>query len=58
MINENAKDKQTLFLIKYLTEDAKLEKLLENQQLIKTPIVRNGKESTLGYCPEIWKTWT
>ncbi len=58
MINANAKDKQTLLLIKYLTEDAKLEKLLENQQLIKTPIVRNGKESTLGYCPEIWKTWT
>lgn len=31
--------------------------LLENPKLIKTPIVRNGKQATVGYCPEIWKTW-
>lgn len=30
---------------------------LENQHLIKTPIVRNGKRATIGYQPEIWKTW-
>ena len=35
----------------------KEEKLLENQELFKTPIVRNGKKATLGYCPEIWKEW-
>ena len=29
----------------------------ENQQLFKTPIVRNGKKATVGYQPEIWKTW-
>lgn len=23
----------------------------------KTPVVRNGKQSTLGYQPEIWKKW-
>lgn len=57
MINQNAKDKDTLALIKYIAEDDKEEKLLENQHLIKTPVVRNGKLSTLGYCPEIWKTW-
>mgnify|MGYP003559881470 CR=1 FL=1 len=37
--------------------EAKEEKLLENQELFKTPIVRNGKKATLGYCPEIWKEW-
>ncbi len=57
LINENAKDKQTLLLIKYLADEYKLEKLLENQQLIKTPIVRNGKQSTIGYQPDVWKTW-
>ena len=33
------------------------EKLLNNPQLFKTPIVRNGKYATVGYCPDIWKTW-
>ena len=32
-------------------------KVLENPQVIKTPVVRNGKQSTLGYQPDIWKTW-
>ena len=58
MIDWEGKDKDTLALIKYIAEDAKLEKLLENQQVLKTPIVRNGKQSTLGYMPEIWKTWS
>ena len=31
--------------------------VLENPQVIKTPVVRNGKQSTLGYQPNIWKTW-
>ncbi len=57
LIDENAKDKDTLMLIKYLTDDAKEEKLLENPQIIKTPVVRNGKVATVGYKPEIWKTW-
>ena len=38
-------------------ERRKLEKVLENPQVIKTPVVRNGKQSTLGYQPDIWKGW-
>ena len=45
-------------LVTYLAYDAdKLEKLLEDPRLLRTPIVRNGKEATVGYCPDIWKTW-
>ena len=45
-------------LIQYLaSNDAKLDKLYEDPYLIKTPVVRNGKQATVGYCPEIWKTW-
>ena len=45
-------------LIQYLAYDAdKLEKLLEDPRLLRTPIVRNGKQATVGYCPDIWKTW-
>ena len=44
--------------IEYLaTKEAKEEKLLENQSAFKTPIVRNGKQVTVGYKPEIWKDW-
>ena len=38
-------------------EEDKLEKILENPQVIKTPVVRNGKQSTLGYQPDVWKKW-
>ena len=38
-------------------ERRKLEKVLENPQVIKIPIVRNGKQSTLGYQPDVWKGW-
>lgn len=33
------------------------EELLADPLLLKTPIVRNGKEATIGYKPEIWKSW-
>lgn len=45
-------------LFQYLASDeARLEKLWETPELLKTPIVRNGKKATVGYCPEIWKDW-
>lgn len=55
LIDEKAKGSEVL---KYLAYDEdKFEKLLENPSLIKTPIVRNGKKATVGYCPEVWKAW-
>ena len=57
MINPDAKDKDAVALIQYIADEDKLEKLLENQQIIKTPVVRNGKQSTLGYQPDVWKKW-
>ena len=32
--------------------------LLEDALLMRTPIVRNGKEATAGNRPEVWKTWS
>lgn len=57
MINDKSKDKETVTLMRYLSDSDREEKLFENQQLIKTPIVRNGKKATVGYCPEMWKNW-
>ena len=58
MINWDGKDKDLLALIKYIADEDKLEKVLENPQVIKTPVVRNGKQSTLGYQPDVWKGWS
>ena len=57
LIDENAKDKDTLALIKYIADEDKEEKLLENQQLLIQPIVRNGRKATVGYQPDVWKGW-
>lgn len=57
MIDEACKDRDLLALIKYLAEEDREEKILENPKLLKTPIVRNGKKATVGFQPEIWKTW-
>lgn len=57
LLDENAKDQEALYLIKYITDEQREEKVLENQQVLKTPIVRDGKKATVGYEPEIWKSW-
>ena len=45
-------------LLQYLAYDEdKLEKLLEDPRLLKPPIVRNGRQATVGFCPEVWKSW-
>lgn len=31
--------------------------ILDHPQILVTPIVRNGKQATVGYKPEIWETW-
>ena len=57
LIDPKAKDVDTLALVQYLAADQKLEKVLENQQILREPIVRNGRAATVGYCPDVWKTW-
>ena len=45
-------------LVKYLARaEDRFEKLLEQPELLRTPIVRNGKKATVGYAPETWATW-
>ena len=45
-------------LVRCLASDtAREEKLLENPRMLRTPIVRNGRQATVGYCPEVWAEW-
>lgn len=57
MLDEKCKDKDLLALIKYISDEDKDDKVLENQKVLKTPIVRNGKQATVGYEPDVWKDW-
>ena len=57
LVNPNARDKQTLALLDALVDWQKEDKLFENQQLFRTPIVRNGRQATVGYQPDVWKNW-
>ena len=36
---------------------AKEDKVFEDQSLLRAPIVRNGRQATVGYCPEVWEKW-
>lgn len=58
MVDWEGKDKDLLALIRYTAEEDRLEKILENPRIIRTPVVRNGRQSTLGYQPDVWKTWS
>lgn len=58
LLDKDSRDKDTLALIEYISDEDKDEKILANQKIIKTPVVRNGKQATVGYHPEIWKEWT
>lgn len=57
LVNPDAKDSDAVALFQYTADGDKLEKLLEMQQIIKTPVVRNGRQSTIGYQPDVWKKW-
>ncbi len=57
LINEKAKDYEASNLKKIINNSVKEEILLKNPLLLRTPIVRNGKKATVGYEPEIWKSW-
>ena len=57
LIDPDCRDKDLLALIRYIAEDDRAEKILENQKILKVPIVRNGKQAAIGYEPDIWKEW-
>lgn len=57
IIDEKSKSPEAA-MMKYLSSrEQKIDKLLDDPQLIKSPIVRNGRQATVGYCPDIWEKW-
>ena len=57
LIDWDSKSEQ-ITLMKYMDDKrAKEDKVFDDPTLMKTPIVRNGKQATAGFKPEIWETW-
>lgn len=57
LINEKSKNYKSSNIDKIRSVETKMEVLLKDCTLIKTPVVRNGKVATVGYKPEEWKAW-
>lgn len=57
ILDEKCRDKELLTLLRYISDTDKEEKIFENQNAIKTPVVRNGKFAAIGFQPDIWKNW-
>lgn len=56
LIDWNSKDKDALARYKYM-ENQREETLLDNPQILDTPIVRNGQKVTIGHGETTWKSW-
>ena len=54
----NPKHPDAALLERLASDQAKLDHLFEDPSLLNAPIVRNGKQATVGYCPQVWETWT
>lgn len=57
LINRNMKEYEQLNLNRIGSSSMRQEILLNNPKLYNTPIVRNGRQATVGYQPEIWQNW-
>ena len=45
------------FDMAYLSPTEQEQTLLDYPELFRAPIVRNGKNCTVGFCPDIWESW-
>ena len=57
IVETKLKDDTDAVTLQYLVDSQKTDFLFEHQEIIKLPIVRNGKQATVGYEPETWKKW-
>ena len=57
LLDEGTRDRDALALVKYTTASQREDALLEHPQVLRQPIVRNGKKAAVGYCPEVYERW-
>ena len=57
LINNEAKEYKGLNMNHIISTNGREETFLNNHCLYKTPIVRNSKQATVGYQPDVWNNW-
>ena len=57
LLDDGARDRDSLALIRHLLPEAQLERLAECPEVMRTPVVRLGRLATIGYEPDTWKKW-
>ncbi|WP_114298604.1 arsenate reductase family protein [Anaerobacterium chartisolvens] len=57
LINIGAKEYKALGMQNLGTGNVAEEVLFKNPKLLKTPIVRNGRQAAVGFKPEVWGEW-
>ena len=57
LLDESCRDQDALALVKYIAPAQREEALLEHMQVMRLPVVRNGKKAAVGYCPEVYAAW-
>ena len=57
LLDENCRDRDALALVRYTAPAQKEDAVLEHPQVLRQPIVRNGKKAAVGYAPEVYEAW-
>ncbi len=57
LLDKNCREFERLNLKYVVSGDTRQEMLMKHPKLYATPIVRNGRQATIGYQPEVWKDW-
>ena len=58
LLDEQCRDQDALALVKHIAAAQREDALLEHLQVLKLPIVRNGRQAAVGYRPEIYEAWS
>lgn len=49
---------EKITIMRYMDDPrSKEDHIFDDPSLIRTPIVRNGKHVTVGFCPDVWGKW-
>ena len=57
LLDADCRDRDALALVQYISAAQKEDAILDNPQVLRQPIVRNGKKAAVGYRPEVYEGW-
>ncbi len=57
LIDPDCRDRDALAFVNCIAPQQREDAVLDRPQVLRQPIVRNGKRAAVGYQPEIYKKW-